>query len=183
MTKLILALCASMRVFSGCNTESEEPNRLPAPGQYLNALVGLEILFPATWQAKLDQKLNGNTKADLQLVGEPINGFAPNLSVVIISPHQGTTNLDSLLKDSHEGLLNAFPSLSGYRDTVSARDGKDVASLEYEVNASGVLLHFAQYIFINNKRDVIMTFSDRADHFLVNTEIQGIRDAFSITPK
>jgi hypothetical protein len=182
MKKLLLALSASALLFSGCNTESEKPNRIPTPGHYVNAAVGLDLAYPTAWQAKLDQNLNG-TQVDLLLIDQqPLGGFSPNLTVIIVIP-SGSTSLNSILTESEEALRAHFPDLSQYHDSISVRDGKEVASLEYEVTSGGALLHFLQYIFLNNKRAVIMTFSDRADHFPNNADIAGMRNSFSITPK
>jgi hypothetical protein len=67
-TRSIVAglLILSAVLFTGCVSGSEDPDRILTADHYTNKIIGFDFAFPATWQAKLDQKIpNINNNMDV----------------------------------------------------------------------------------------------------------------------
>ncbi len=168
--------------FLGCMTDSDKgPNRTLTSGEYVNHDIGLQLSFPAAWEAKLDQTY-GETKIDLVILDAPRNGFRPNLTV-IHTPHSGPTLMSEVLPLLRSGIQDRYPDASQYQESIATITGKEVGRVDYETSFSGTLLHFRMLLFVNNGRDVVITLSDRAEDFAVNPEVQGMFDGIIITSK
>jgi hypothetical protein len=173
--------------FMGCMTDSGNtvpvngPNRTLKSGLYDNHDIGLQIVFPTSWEAQLDQAF-GNTKVDLVILDAPRNGFRANLTV-LHAPHSGPTPMSEVLPLIKHDLLTQTLDLSRYQDSILVLNGKEVGRIDYESSVSGNLYHFQMMVFVNNGRDVVLTLTDRADDFALNLEVQNVFSGVSITPK
>lgn len=177
---ILLALAALS--FMGCMTDSDKgSNRTLTSGKYDNHDIGLQIVFPTAWEAKLDQTY-GNTKIDLVLLDAAKNGFRPNLTV-IHTPHSGPTLMAEVLPMLNSEVHAQFADVSLYQESIGNINGKEVGYIEYESSVNGNLLHYKMMLFVNNGRDVVITLTDRADDFAVNSDVQGLFGGISITPK
>lgn len=182
LTVLPILLALAALSLMGCVTDSEKgPNRTLTSGKYDNHDIGLQIVFPTSWEAKLDQAY-GDTKIDLVLLDSPRNGFRPNLTI-IHSPHSGPTLMSEVLPFFKNEIQAQIADVSQYQDSVMDINGKEVGRIDYESVVSGVLLHFRMMLFVNNGRDVVITLTDRADDFAINADVQGMFSGISITPK
>src|SRR4051812_23168006 len=173
----ILAIIAWV-VFTGCNTEPSVPDRTIISNKYENTAIGLRITFPKAWAIKTDQVF-GSTKVDILAVGLPINAFAPNLSV-IIEPHSGPTTMAEILPGIKASLTSQVADLANFADTIYTLNGKELGEIQYETAMNGALYHYLQMFFINNGKDISMTFTDKADDFPVNPDIKSIKASISI---
>lgn len=174
-------LVLSVFLFTGCISDPDDPDRILTSSHYTNKAIGFDFAFPTTWQAKLDQSF-GNVKTDVVVVAAPRNNFSPNLNV-IITPHSGPTAMQDILPMLENAVKSQTVDASGYTASIGTLDGKEVGRIDYESSVSGNLLHFSMLVFINNNKDVVVTITDRADDYPINTEIAAIKAAFHIVPK
>jgi hypothetical protein len=159
-------------------TDSEQPTKTIAGGKYSNNSIGLSITFPTNWQIKPDQVFL-ETKLDIVALGAPINGFSPNLNVVIEN-HSGPTSMAEIIPSIHTQLTQRILDLGNYRDSIYTMNGKEIGEFEYESSSNGTLLHYFQTIFINNGKDVSVTITDRADDYAINQDIKSIKSSITV---
>lgn len=161
-----------------CNTSDVPDPRSIGNGKYDNKAIGLSLKFPSGWAFATDQKV-GNATADLVATGLPVNNFMPNVNV-IFSDHKGSDDLSSALPELKAQLISAFPDLAGYSDTAFLQNGKPVAKIKYNATVQGNLLKYLQVLIINKGKDIVVTYTDKADHFESNADLKSIDASMSI---
>lgn len=165
-------------LLAGCGTDAEDSPRTISGGQYDNTAIGLSMTFPSSWQITPDYAF-GNGKADILALSPPVGGFSPNVSV-ILGVHSGPSTMAEIIPPLKSELEKSLSDLSAYSDTIYAIDGKEVGEIQFETSVNGNLLHYRQMLFINKNRQVLLTFTDRADGFPLNQDFISIKESITI---
>lgn len=174
-------LVLSAFLFTGCVSDSDDPDRILTSNHYTNKIIGLDFAFPPTWQAKLDQAVL-STKIDVVVMAPPIGNFSPNLNL-IITAHSGPTAMQDILPLLESAVKGQIADVSGYTASIGMIDDKEVGLIDYESVYNGNLLHFSLVVFVNNNKDVVVTFTDSAANYPRNAEMAAIKASFHIVSR
>jgi hypothetical protein len=176
MTK-IFAIISTMLIVS-CSSDDEENPRSISNNKYINTSIGVSLQFPTTWTLKVDQ-MHGKTLMELVAVGTPVDGYSPNISVVIES-HSGSSNLNEVLPAFKAVLLSSAPDLADYSESIKEFNGKQYGDISYTASNGGTKYKLGQLLIINKDKDITVTLIDVATRFDANTEFMGIKSSLEI---
>lgn len=170
---------AAFLLLTGCSTE-DKPDRTISGTAYANSAVDLKITFPSGWQLKPDLRF-GDVKADVGALSAPVNGFSPNV-LVLISNQSGPSKMADILPQVHAQLQATIADLSDYQDAILEIDGKEVGQVQYESTAQGIRLHFMSLFYLAHGKGISVNFTDRADHFTDNADLVSIKASIRLAP-
>ncbi len=178
LSTIAFSFTAFSLLLSACNTSDVPDPRSIGNGKYDNKNIGLSLKFPSGWIFATDKKID-NTTADLVATGLPVNNYVPTVSV-IFNDHKGSDDIADKIPEIKAKLILAYPDLKSLSDTTFLQNGKPVAKIKYNATVEGSLLRNMQVLIVNKGKDIVVTYTDKADHFESNADFKSIDASMSI---
>jgi hypothetical protein len=157
--------------FTGCVTDSDSSPHVISGQTYTDRQLGYSLVFPASWEAKVDQVF-GDVTADVVIKAPAVGNFSANMNALRSAKNSGQT-LQDRLDEEAAGAQTQY-SATILSKQINNRGSIPVAELLITWNYGGNNLKQKLLLFERGTVVVGLTFTDLAAYFDANTGLSAI---------